>query len=195
MNTETIDAVLRTAVTGGAVPDVVAMVAVREGTIYEGAAGSRVADGEEPVSADTHDRIMSMTKMVATVAALQQVERGVLDLDAPVQEYCPEFGDLKVLDGFDGETPRLRPPASRATVKQLVTHTSGLGYRFFDDDLLRWEAATAPFVTPEVYQVYPDVCIRTSRPRCTPRSDRSGGRPQRRGAHPAPQNSRRGGAP
>lgn len=147
MNTDTIDAVLQAAVASGAVPNVTAMIADREGTIYEGAAGSRVAGGEEPVSADTHYRIMSMTKMLATVAALQQVERGTLDLDAPVERYCPEFGELQVLDGFDGETPRLRPPASKATVKQLVTHTSGLGYWFFNADLLRWEAATG---TPNV---------------------------------------------
>ena len=71
-----------------------------------------------------------MTKMVATVAALQLVEKGRLDLDAPIDTYCPEFADVQVLDGFDGDTPRLRAPASRATVKQLVTHTTGLGYWF-----------------------------------------------------------------
>ena len=34
---------------------------------------------------------------------------------------------MQVLEGFDGDTPRLRPPASKATVKHLITHTSGLG--------------------------------------------------------------------
>ena len=58
-------------------------------------------------------RIASMTKMVATVAALQLVERGKLDLDAPVEQYRPEFADLQVLDGFDGDEPRLRPPATQ----------------------------------------------------------------------------------
>ena len=62
-----------------------------------------------------------MTKMVATAAALQQVERGNLDLDAPVEQYLPEFADLQVLEGFDGDTPRLRPPAAKATVRQLAT--------------------------------------------------------------------------
>ena len=76
-----------------------------------------------------------MTKMVATVAALQLVEKGTLDLDAPIDTYCPEFADVQVLDGFDGDTPRLRAPASRATVRQLVTHTTGLGYWFWSEDL------------------------------------------------------------
>ena len=51
-----------------------------------------------------------MTKMVATVAALQLVERGALDLDAPIEDYRPEWAELQVLDGFDGDTPRLRAP-------------------------------------------------------------------------------------
>jgi CubicO group peptidase (beta-lactamase class C family) len=90
---------------------------------------------------------MSMTKMVATAVALQQVEKGNLDLDAPVDSYRPEFAELQVLEGFDGETPRLRPPASRATVEQLITHTAGLGYWFWNADLVRWESATG---TPNV---------------------------------------------
>jgi len=45
-----------------------------------------------------------------------------------------------VLEGFDGDTPRLRAPASRATVKQLVTHTAGLGYWFWDADLVQRRA-------------------------------------------------------
>jgi len=146
--TSSIDEVLADAVANGAVPNVVAMAADRDGVIYEGAAGPQAAGGNEaPASPDTHFRIMSMTKMVCTVAALQQTEQGQLDLDAPIDTYCPEFADLQVLDGFDGDTPKVRPPASRATVKQLITHTTGLGYWFWNADLVRWEAATG---TPNV---------------------------------------------
>jgi methyl acetate hydrolase len=85
--------------------------------------------------------------MVCTVAALQQVEKGTLNLDAPVADYCPEFARLQVLEGFDGDTPKLRPPASQATVKQLMTHTTGLGYWFWSETLVRWEKVTG---TPNV---------------------------------------------
>jgi methyl acetate hydrolase len=142
-----LDQVLNDAVEAGAVPNVTAIAADRNGIIYEGAAGPRVAGGSDPVTVDTHYRIMSMTKMVATATALQQVEQGNLDLDAPVDSYRPEFADLQVLEGFDGDVPRLRPPASRATVKQLITHTAGLGYWFWNADLARWEAVTS---TPNV---------------------------------------------
>jgi methyl acetate hydrolase len=142
-----IDEVLQGAVERGDVPLVVAMVADTGGPIYEGAAGERSPGSGEPVTADTMFRIASMTKMVATVAALQQVERGNLDLDAPVERYLPEFAELQVLEGFDGEQLRLRPPASQATVRHLVTHTSGLAYWFFNEDIVRWEQVTG---TPRV---------------------------------------------
>ena len=133
-----LDAVLQDAVDTGGVPHVAAVVADRDGVLYEGAAGPRAVGEDDPLTPDTRFRLMSMTKMVATTAALQQVEKGALDLDAPVDTYCPQFADLQVLDGFDGDTPRLRPPASRATVRQLMTHTAGLGYWFWNADLVRW---------------------------------------------------------
>ncbi|HEX4660446.1 MAG TPA: serine hydrolase domain-containing protein [Streptosporangiaceae bacterium] len=137
-----IDKVLRDAVESGAAPHVAAIAADRGGVIYEGSAGPRAVGERDPVTVDTLFRIMSMTKMPCTVAALQQVEQGNLDLDAPVAHYCPEFAGLQVLTGFDGDTPRLRRPARQATVKNLITHTSGLGYWFWSDQLVRWEKAT-----------------------------------------------------
>lgn len=137
-----IDEVLQSAVAAGVVPNVVATAADRNGVIYEGAAGPRAVGQDDAVTADSVFRIASMTKMVATTAALQLVERGNLDLDAPVEQYCRQFADVQVLDGFDGDTPRLRAPASKATVKNLVTHTSGLSYWFWNDNIVKWEAAT-----------------------------------------------------
>jgi methyl acetate hydrolase len=142
-----IDSVLQAAVDAGAVPNVVAMAADTGGPIYEGAAGPRAVGSSDPVTPDTLFRIASMTKMVATVAALQLQERGLLDLDAPVEQYLPEFAGLQVLEGFDGDEPRLRAPATQATVHHLVTHTSGLAYWFFNADIVRWEEATG---TPNV---------------------------------------------
>jgi methyl acetate hydrolase len=147
--TTTIDEVLRTAVERGDVPGVVAMAANDDGPIYEGAAGLREAGRDDPITPDTMLRIASMTKMVTTVAALRLFEQGKLDLDAPVETYRPEFADLQVLEGFDGDTPRLRPPAGKATVRQLMTHTSGLAYWFWNKDIDRYEQLTGvPNVLP-----------------------------------------------
>src|SRR5215207_11544543 len=142
-----VDDVLHVADDNGDVPGVVAMAGDRDGVIYEGAAGERAPASGEMVGPDTTFRIASMTKMVATVAALQLVERGQLDLDEPIETYRPEWGELQVLEGFDGDTPRLRPPASGATVRQLVTHTTGLTYWFWNADMARWHEVTG---TPNV---------------------------------------------
>lgn len=145
-----IDKILQDAVAAGAVPHVAAIAADADGVFYEGAAGVRHTDGgPQPVTTGTHFRIMSMTKMVATVAALQQVERGGLDLSAPVEDYVPDFARVQVLDGFDGDTPLLRAPRTKATVKHLITHTSGLGYWFWNADLKKYEEVTGtPNVVP-----------------------------------------------
>lgn len=145
-----IDQVLQNGVDSGAVPHVAAIAADRDGILYEGGAGLRVVGGsDDRVTTSTQFRIMSMTKMVCTAAALQQVERGELELRAPVDSYCPEFADVQVLEGFDGDTPELRPAGGRATVEQLITHTTGLGYWFWNADIAKYERVTGlPNVVP-----------------------------------------------
>jgi methyl acetate hydrolase len=133
-----INQLLENAVSGGALPGVIAVVGDHDGTLYEGAFGHLSVDGEEPARMDTMLAIASMTKVITSVAALQLIERGRLELEQTVASVLPAFGELQVLEGFDGETPRLRAPASQPTVRQLLTHTSGLGYWFSSADLLRY---------------------------------------------------------
>ncbi len=133
MDANAIDGLLQEAVEGRVVPGIVAVVGDRDGTLYEGAFGA------EP---DTMIWIASMTKALVTVAALQLIERGELTLEQPVADILPSFGALQVLDGFDGDTPRLRPPARQTTIRQLMTHTGGCGYMFVNPDLLRFHTVT-----------------------------------------------------
>ena len=129
-----IAALLDGAVSKGAVHGIAALVVDRNGPLVHHAAGE--------ADARTLFRHASMTKAVATTAALQLVEQGRLSLDAGVESILPGFGRLPVLDGFDGDKPRLRPPASRATVRQLMTHTAGLGYFFLNEKLMRYLEVT-----------------------------------------------------
>jgi methyl acetate hydrolase len=140
--TARIDEKLQAAVAAGAAPGVVAMAAGPDGVLYEGAAGKRSAAADDPITPDTMMRIASMTKMVTTTAALQLIERGSLSLDAPVREYRPEFADLPVLTGFDGDAPQLRAPGVQATVRNLLTHTAGFGYWIWDSDIDQYERVT-----------------------------------------------------
>jgi CubicO group peptidase (beta-lactamase class C family) len=129
-----IRALLDGAVAKGAVHGVAAIVVDRNGPLFHHAAGE--------AGPQTMFRNASMTKAVATTAALQFVEKGQLDLDATVESVLPEFGRLQLLEGFDGDQPRLRPPASKATVRQLMSHTAGLGYFFLNAKLLRYHEIT-----------------------------------------------------
>jgi CubicO group peptidase (beta-lactamase class C family) len=140
-----VDGILERASTDEVVPGVVAIVADRDGVIYQGAAGVLGVGREERATVDTVFRIASMTKALTSVAALQLVERGKLALDQTVESVLPEFGDLQLLEGFDGDEPRLRPPSRKATIQHLLTHTSGLSYSFTNQDMLRWaEVTNAP---------------------------------------------------
>lgn len=121
------------------VPGVVAMATDREGNFYEGAAGKRELGKDQEMTTDTVFAIFSCTKAVTGVAVMQLVEQGEISLDDPAKQYVPEIADIQVLEGFDpnGE-PRERPANSDITVDQLMLHTAGFGYDFFNEDLLSY---------------------------------------------------------
>jgi methyl acetate hydrolase len=127
-----LDGALRKAVEDKAVPGVVAMATDRQRTLYQGAFGvADVATGRA-LTADALFRIASMTKAITTTAAMQLIEQGRFGLDDPVEKYLPAFARLQVFESFDPATGayRLHPATRIATVRHLMTHTSGLGYPF-----------------------------------------------------------------
>lgn len=130
MGFERIDDLLNGVTADGTLHGVAATVVGRDGVLYQGAAGD--------AKPDTMFRNASMTKAVATTAALQLVEQGRIELDAPVASIVPEFGELQVLDGFEGAEPVLREPTTPATVRQLMTHTAGCSYHFLNAKLFTY---------------------------------------------------------
>lgn len=121
-------------------PFLVAMVGDKDAIKWSGAAGER-APGQKAAQ-DAVFRIFSMTKAVGSTAAMILMDRGKLDPKTPVEAIIPEFGQIKVLDGFDGAKPRLRAPRTKATVRQLATHTSGFAYEFWNPDISKYMEAT-----------------------------------------------------
>src|SRR5437868_7974565 len=97
------DALLRTAAESGDVPGVVAAVTDRNETTYEGGFGKRVLGEPAEMTPDTVVWIASMTKAITGAAAMQQVERGTLSLDAPAKSVIPSLGEVVVLEGFDAD--------------------------------------------------------------------------------------------
>ena len=141
-NLAPVDELLQGASADGVVPGVVALVADRDGVVYEGVAGRLRIDDDAPATADTMFRIASMTKALTSVAALQLIEQGRLALDQTVESVIPAFGALQLLEGFDGDEPRLRKLSREPTIQHLLTHTSGLAYWFSNADLYRWHQVT-----------------------------------------------------
>jgi CubicO group peptidase (beta-lactamase class C family) len=136
------DEMLDAAADAGDVPGAIATVVDADGVLFEGAGGKVRVDEEAEATTETMVWIASMTKAMATVGVLQLVEHGRVGLDDDVASLVPEFGELQVLDGFDGDEPRLRPAATGATVRNLLTHTAGLGYSFINANLKRWYELT-----------------------------------------------------
>jgi methyl acetate hydrolase len=136
-----IDAVLRHATDAKEVPGVVAVAANDRGVIYEGAFGTRNLAQGPAMTLDTIFRLASMTKAVTSVAAMQLVEQGRLQLDQPIGGVLPELSAPQVLEGFDNAgAPRLRLAKRPITLRHLLTHTAGFGYEFDNADLATWFA-------------------------------------------------------
>ena len=134
-------AILDGAVANGDVPFVVAMQANADGVTWTGAAG-QAAPGRDAAT-DTVYRIFSMTKAVGSTAAMMLVDRGRIGMDDPVDQYLPEMAaSLRVLEGWDGDTPQYRRPSFMPTLRQLATHTSGLAYEFWNAEIGGWMQKT-----------------------------------------------------
>jgi len=134
-----VDQVLERAVEAGEVPGVVALAADDKGVVYEGVFGKREVGTGVDMTRDTVFWIASMTKAVTSVAAMQLVEQGKLELDEPLGKRMPALASPQVLEGFDAEgAPRLRPAKRPITLRHLLTHTAGFTYDIWNADMGRY---------------------------------------------------------
>ncbi len=98
------------------------VLVARDGkVVYARAAGLADREAKQAVREDTQFRLASMTKPIVSIAALALVDRGKLSLEDPVTKYLPDFRP-KLADGRE----------ATITVRQLITHTSGLTYKFLE---------------------------------------------------------------
>ncbi len=139
-----LDTLLKDAIQNGVVPGLAVLVNHRDGSRYEAGFGERVHGGGASMDSDTVLWLASMTKAVTGVAVMQQVERGILHLDQPASEICPELIDRPVLTGFDGNgAPLLRPAKGTITLRNLLTHTSGFVYDTWDPEIAQYHSVTS----------------------------------------------------
>src|SRR5437868_13773869 len=104
-------------------------VIVRHGRIvFEEVVGYRDFEHREQLERDDVYRIYSMTKPITAAGLLRLVDRSVVQLDDPVSEFIPAFANMKVFAGGSADSPVLVDAASPMTIRQVLTHTSGLAY-------------------------------------------------------------------
>jgi CubicO group peptidase (beta-lactamase class C family) len=125
-----IDTILKEYVDKGRMNGAVAMI-VHEGKIvYYKNFGYNDLDTKTPLQKDGIFRIASQTKAITSVAVMMLHEEGKFMLDDPISAFIPEFKNPKVIDKYNkADTTYTTVPAKREiTIRDLLTHTSGLGY-------------------------------------------------------------------
>jgi CubicO group peptidase (beta-lactamase class C family) len=115
----------------GLVPGAVMLVARRGKVAWMSVLGKRDVAAGDAMKFDSIFRIYSMTKPIVSVAVMQMVEEGKLQVGDPVAKYLPEIGKMKVgvEKTVDGKPVlQLGDPDRAMTVQDLLRHTSGLVY-------------------------------------------------------------------
>ncbi len=131
-----IDTMFAQAVKGGNIPGVVALIARNGKIVFWKAYGMADNQSQKDLKRDDIFRIASQTKAITSTAVMMLWEEGKFQLDDPISTYIPEFKNPKVLNNFRySDTSYTTTPAkSEITIRQLLTHTSGIGYGMIDGD-------------------------------------------------------------
>jgi CubicO group peptidase (beta-lactamase class C family) len=146
----------------GLIPGGTLLIARHGKIAYFETFGFRDKAAKAAMAKDAIFRIFSMSKPITSVAAMALVEEGRLQLEFPIATYLPEFADVKVAlprqDPINAlpATMDLVSPARPPTVQDLLRHSAGLTYGFFeapickmyrDANLFAGDFTTADFVT------------------------------------------------
>jgi CubicO group peptidase (beta-lactamase class C family) len=100
------------------------------------------ADREQQIALqpDHIFRMYSSTKLITSCAALLLVEDGRIRLDDPIETYIPHLGNRKVLRPGATSIDDTEPARSSITIRQLLSHSAGLSYGFFDPGTVIFKA-------------------------------------------------------
>jgi len=134
-----IDNYLNDNIERGVIPGGVFLVAEKGKVKYFKSFGFDDKTLNKPYKKDDIFRIASMTKGLTVVSILQLMEKKKLDLEDPVSKYIPSFKNTVVLDAFNATDSSFTTVDvnNELTIKNLLTHTSGIYYGGFEKDTLR----------------------------------------------------------
>jgi CubicO group peptidase (beta-lactamase class C family) len=152
-----VSTMLKKEIADGKLPGAVVMVARKGKIIYSDAIGFQDKGANTPMTPDSIFRIYSMTKPLASVAAMMLVEDGVIQLTDPVAKFLPAFKDMKVSvahTGEDGKITYTTAPAVRPIIVQdLLRHSAGLAYaEITKNEPVKAAYVAAKFSQPGVHE-------------------------------------------
>jgi len=151
-----ISAFLKGAVDRGDVPGVVVLVTAPDRIIYHEAFGKMNTAKNVAMAGDAIFNIASMTKAITSTGIMILVEEGKVGLDDEVSRFLPQYKNRQVLTKVDlaAGTYETRPATKPITIRQLLTHTSGIGYSWSDPGLalVQKKTGTADLDLPLVHE-------------------------------------------
>ena len=104
----------------------VIVVGSSKGIAYQEALGQQNIEGKQPMGKDSLFRIASMTKPITAIGIMILQDEGKLSVEDPVEKYLPEFKGQMLIDRREGDKLVLKKPERPITIRDLLTHTSGL---------------------------------------------------------------------
>ena len=131
---ERINKVMQSYVDQNKLAGLITMVARRGKVAYLERFGKMDIEANKPMQFDTIFQIASMTKPITSVAVIMLYEEGYFQLTDPVSNYIPEFKDIKVFVKATEGGIKLSDQEREVTIRDLLTHTSGLAYGDFLGD-------------------------------------------------------------
>ena len=134
INYDKIDSMINNEIEANNIPGAVVLIGDEKGINYQKSYGIKNPENNEEFKNDDIFRIASMTKAITSFGVVKLWEKGLIDFDDPIKKYIPEFEYVEILDSFD-ESDSSYTTIKRTkdiTIRQLLTHTSGIGYDFID---------------------------------------------------------------
>ena len=127
---ERIDKMIQEHINNKWIPGAVVLIARNGKVVYHKAYGQADMESKTAMKKDNIFRIASQSKAITSTAVMMLYEEGKFGLDDPISRYIPEFKNPRVLGtvNWKDTTYTSTPAKSEITIRQLLTHTSGIDY-------------------------------------------------------------------
>jgi CubicO group peptidase (beta-lactamase class C family) len=133
-------AVMRRMVDGNILSGVSSAVLVGRDLVDVDCAGWADKEAQIPLRVDHLFRVFSNTKLITSCAALLLFEEGRFQLDDPIEKFIPQLGNRRVLRPGATSIDKTEPARGSITIRQLLSHSSGLSYGLFDPGTVMFSA-------------------------------------------------------